>query len=216
MEKIDVCIPTLNAGKTLGVCLFAIQSVIPYGKIIIVDGYSTDDTVDIAKTYGCEIHYCKGRLGAARNMLMKLAGTKWFAFIDSDVMVNGDWLYKLLTHIDDRTGAINGFGLPNNFLLSNFRKVMLFTKLELGIKQRGFTSNTLVRKEAVRGIKLPDVKRTEDILLQQEVEKRNWEWKMIPVWCTHMKTGMQIIKEAKGDFFEIAKREGFFKALTRL
>lgn len=214
--KIDICIPTLNSGKTLGDCLFAINILLPYRKIIIVDGYSKDDTKDIAKEYGCEIHYCKGKLGAARNMLMGLAKTKWFAFIDSDVIINDLWVDILLDNIDKKTGAINGFGLPDSILLSNLRKAMLLAKLRFHMKQRGFTSNTLMRKEAIKGIKLPDIKRTEDIILQQEVEKRGWEWKMVPAFCLHMKNASQILREARNDFFEIAKREGYLKAFTKL
>ena len=188
----------------------------PYNRIIIVDGYSTDDTVKIAKKYGCDIHYCKGKLGTARNLLMKLAETEWFAFIDSDIMINKEWLSKLVSSIDIYTGAINGFGLPDSLLLSNFRKAMLLAKLKFGIKQRGFTSNTLIRKEAIDGVRIPDLKRTEDIVLQQEIEKRHWRWRMAPAWCIHMKTGMQILHEAYGDFFQIAKREVYLKAFTRL
>ena len=88
MERFDVCIPTLNSGKTLEACLKAIKEVIPVNKIIIADGYSTDNTIEIAKKYGCEIFQTNRSLGEVREMLIKRVKTKWFFFIDADIVVN--------------------------------------------------------------------------------------------------------------------------------
>lgn len=214
--KFDVCIPTFNSSKTLEYSLEAIKRNIPYNRIIICDGYSSDNTIKIAKKYGCEIHFCKGKLGKARNILMKLAKTEWFFFIDSDVVVNKKWFKIILNSIDKSTGAINGFALPKNFLLSNFRKYMLLFKIGVGLQQRGFTSNTLIRKDAVRGIKLPDLKRLEDIVLQEKIKKGGWEWKFTPAFCLHLKSASQVLKEAKQDFFYLVKKGDLLKAASRL
>jgi glycosyltransferase involved in cell wall biosynthesis len=203
--KLDVCIPTRNSAKNLEQCIEAIKKCIPYNRIIVCDSNSADDTIKIAKKFGCEIHPCKGNLGNARNKLMNLVHTQFFAFIDSDVIVNKTWFNILIKSIDKETGAINGFGLPDNIILKNLRSLILFSKMKFGLQQRGFTSNTILRKEATNGIMLPDLKRCEDLILQDELKKRGWKWKFAWAICAHLKSPYQLIKEAKNDLFYISK-----------
>ena len=77
--------------------------------------------------------------------------------------------------------------------------------MKFGLQQRGFTSNTILRKEAINGIMLPDLKRCEDLILQDELKKRGWKWKFAWVICAHLKSPYQLIKEAKNDLFYISK-----------
>jgi glycosyltransferase involved in cell wall biosynthesis len=212
MEKFDVCIPTLNSGKTLEACLKAIKEVIPVNKIIIADGYSTDNTIEIAKKFGCEIFQTNRSLGEVREILIKRVKTKWFFFIDADIVVNKKWFYTLIINKNEKLGAVQGFGLPKG-LISFLRKLLLFIKVKFGLKQRGFTSNTLVRKEAVSGIKLPKRKRLEDIYLQEEVEKRGYEWRFVLAFCEHLKTEKQVVKEALRDFWKLVGEKGLMRAL---
>ena len=203
-EKIDVCIPTLNSGRTLDQCLKAVINFIPYKRIIICDGYSTDNTIKIAKEYRCKIFYSKGKLGEVRKKLMSLVKTEWFAFIDSDIVINKDWFRILTRFIDENTGGINGFGLSPS-LLGIGRKYLLLLKLKLKIKQRGFLSNTLIRRDAIKGVKVSKyVGRGEDIVIQQEIEEKGWEWKFAPAFCLHLKSDTQIIREALGDLVRIS------------
>jgi len=215
MEKFDVCIPTLNSGKTLEACLKAIKETIPVNRIIIADGYSTDNTIDIAKKYGCEIFQTKKSLGEVREMLIKRVKTRWFFFIDADIVINKRWFYALVKERNENVGAIHGFGLPKG-PISFFRKLLLFLKVKMGLKQRGFTSNTLIRKEAVVGIKLPKQKRLEDIYLQEEVEKRGYEWKFVLVFCDHLKAQRRVLKEALRDLINLAIERGLIRALLSI
>jgi len=215
MEKFDVCIPTLNSGKTLEACLKAIKEIIPVNRIIIADGYSTDNTIDIAKKYGCEIFQTKKSLGEVREMLIKRVKTRWFFFIDADIVINKKWFYTLVKERNEKIGAIHGFGLPKG-PISFFRKLLFFIKVKIGLKQRGFTSNTLIRKEAVVGIKLPKQKRLEDICLQEQVEKRGYKWKFVLVFCDHLKTQKQVVKEALRDLKNLAMERGLVRAFLSI
>ncbi len=214
----DVCIPTLNSEKTLKTCLDSVINVMPRSRIIVCDGYSRDGTVKTAKNYGCDVVYSRGRLGRARNVLMKEADTEWFAFIDSDVEINKSWLYGLLRTIDDSVGAVNGFALPDSLVLNLIRKPMLFTKAKLNLGQRGFTSNTLVRKDAVKGVTLPRIGRCEDIILQEKIEGHGWEWKIVPAFCRHLKTSRKLLLEARQDLKTISgmRNMGLLRALMKL
>ena len=55
-KEVSIIIPTKNNGDILEKCLASIQN-LDYPKdryeVIIVDGHSTDDTVEIAEKYGC-------------------------------------------------------------------------------------------------------------------------------------------------------------------
>ncbi len=54
-EKISVIIPTLNEEKNLPYVLSTIPKYI--SEVIVVDGYSTDKTVEIAKKYNAKVLY---------------------------------------------------------------------------------------------------------------------------------------------------------------
>jgi len=215
MEKFDVCIPTLNSGKTLERCLKKIVEIIPYRKIIIADGYSKDNTVEIAKKYGCEIFRTKKSLGEVREELIKRVKTEWFFFIDADIEINEKWFKILVKNRNKNIGAIHGFGLTYGFI-GFFRKLIIFLKIKFGIDQRGFTSNTLINKNAVKGVKLPKVKRLEDIVLQEYIRKNGYEWKFVLAFCRHMKSEKRVIKEAFRDLKNLIKEKGLIEAILRI
>jgi len=215
MEKFDVCIPTLNSGKTLEACLKSIKETIPINRIIIADGYSTDNTIKIAKKYGCEIFQTNKSLGEVREILIRKVKTEWFFFIDADIVVNKKWFYALISRREDNVGAIHGFGLPKG-IIGFLRKILLFIKVKLGMKQRGFTSNTLIRREAVKRIKIPKRKRLEDIYLQEEVERRGYKWKFALAFCEHLKDEKQVLREALRDLRDLVKERGLVKAIASI
>ncbi len=50
-KKVSLVIPTLNEGKNIGEVLKGIPSFVD--EVIVVDGYSSDGTAEIAKRHGC-------------------------------------------------------------------------------------------------------------------------------------------------------------------
>ena len=92
-EKINcsVGILTLNCGDTLGQCL---ESLKDFGEIIICDGNSTDNTLEIAKEYGAKIikQYdsdepnlrCVKDKANVRQKNMDAANYDWYFFMDAD------------------------------------------------------------------------------------------------------------------------------------
>jgi len=100
---VDVVIPTLNSEKLLDKCLKGIRSQNYGGRIniIIMDGGSTDNTIDIAKRYDCEIHIFKGMfstgLTGARNQALKYCNGQLYWQIDSDnIILDPNVLTKLV------------------------------------------------------------------------------------------------------------------------
>jgi glycosyltransferase involved in cell wall biosynthesis len=89
---ISIIIPTLNEKKVIEKTLENIKKIknIPY-EIIISDGKSTDETIEIVKKYTDKItiYENKGRqtISNARNLGAKIARENFLVFIDSDVII---------------------------------------------------------------------------------------------------------------------------------
>ncbi|MBT9150332.1 MAG: putative mycofactocin biosynthesis glycosyltransferase MftF [candidate division WS2 bacterium] len=113
--EVSIIIPTKNNGDILEKCLISIEN-LDHPKedyeVIVVDGHSTDNTVEIAKRYGCKIVYEDiGKIGGARNIGVKVAKGEYIAFTDSDCVVDKNWLKSLIEQFNDE--KIASVGGPN-------------------------------------------------------------------------------------------------------
>lgn len=84
---ITVVVPVRNAEAILEDCLASIARQQP-AEVIVVDGMSTDATLEIARRHGARILSDEGRgLPAARSMGARAAATRWVALVDADVIL---------------------------------------------------------------------------------------------------------------------------------
>lgn len=117
---ISIIIPTLNAEKTIELCLKAILNLkYPKDKIelIVVDNGSTDRTLEIAKGYGVNTIVKPGiNISGLRNLGVDVAKGDIYAFIDSDCIVCEDWLNNALIHLDNEGVGAAGcdYDIPDN------------------------------------------------------------------------------------------------------
>lgn len=101
MIKITFVIPTLNAGKVLGKCLASIDKQ-DYPKknyqILIIDGGSTDKTLEIAKKYRAKVYPNPLKTAEAGKAIgVKQAKGQYICLIDSDnILPSSNWLKKML------------------------------------------------------------------------------------------------------------------------
>lgn len=94
--EVSVVVPTRNASGMLEECLAAIVASEP-NELIVVDGLSSDDTVDIARRYGARVLSDEGRgLPAARMIGAQAAHSRVVALIDADVVLGTGDLERLL------------------------------------------------------------------------------------------------------------------------
>ncbi len=85
---ISVVVITRNAQDNIGDCLKAIQENNP-AEIIVVDGKSTDQTVEIARRYTERIYSDEGRGKAyARQLGAEKATQEYLAYVDADVILS--------------------------------------------------------------------------------------------------------------------------------
>lgn len=112
---ISIIIPTLNEEKNLPKALKSIKKVdYPQKNIelIIVDGGSTDKTIQIAKESGAKIFNNPRKIrGAGCQIGVKQAEGEFIAFTDADCVVPKNWLKDLLINLEDEDVA--SVGGPN-------------------------------------------------------------------------------------------------------
>lgn len=77
---------TKNEEKNIKRCLESVKWV---DEIVLVDGYSTDRTVEIAKSYGAKIvmHKFEGDFGMERNIGNESATSDWILALDADEVI---------------------------------------------------------------------------------------------------------------------------------
>jgi len=92
---ISVIVPTFNSERTVERLLqnlFSAETNIPY-EVIIVDGNSSDKTIDICKRFNVKIYYNqKVHAAAGRNVGIANAEGIVCAFIDSDCIPCANWI----------------------------------------------------------------------------------------------------------------------------
>lgn len=120
-NKISVVINTYNAEKFLNRVL---DSVKDFDEIVVCDMESTDNTVAIAKEYGCKVVvFPKGDctiVEPARNFAIQSATMKWVLVLDADELVTPElkeYLYEHISHKD----ASHGLWIPRkNYFMGRF------------------------------------------------------------------------------------------------
>ena len=103
MEKlpISVIIVARDAERTIGDCLSSVQRNNPV-EIIVVDGNSSDRTVEIAKGYTSRIYYDEGNgLSYARQLGVEQAKQEYIAYVDSDIVLADGALATMLAEFRD-------------------------------------------------------------------------------------------------------------------
>ncbi len=91
---VSFCIPTLNSERTIGACLRSIifQDYEPL-EIIVVDGGSSDRTIEIAAEYTHHIFFDEGTLGSARQTSIDHSTGEIIALFDDDIIIpHAGWL----------------------------------------------------------------------------------------------------------------------------
>jgi len=191
--KIDVTIATKNNEEIIERCIENIKKYIPYNRIIVVDGHSKDNTVQIAKRLGAEVYFEKGLLGTVRYTQATYCNTEWIAVIDSDVFINKHWWNEVSKYINSQNvGGINGWLEGNivDFMPSYEKYTKFLTKMAISGQSISDNakyhtsfpfSNTLIRRELILKSKndLKNVHGGEDNVVANNVIK--WGYKIVNI-----------------------------------
>jgi len=132
----------------------------------------------------------------ARQELMERVDTDWFAFVDDDVKLRPDWWSTITDMINSDVGGVEGLWsyLAGDKRVDDYTRAM--TRLARLLHQeswrdridRAFTGDTLVRTEAVKDIRIPNIPVWEDEYIRRWVEKNGFTWLRTPsVVCDHLR-----------------------------
>lgn len=125
IEKIpcSVEILTRNSAQTLERCL---ESVKDFVEIIVLDGNSTDGTVEIAKRYGAKVvkqyeteepNVPIKDYSEVRNKGLRLARYDWFMFIDSDEYLSKETVDEIRSIVSDPAPEVYVWWQPRKYVL---------------------------------------------------------------------------------------------------
>lgn len=106
---LSVCLITKNEEQHIERCLSSVKDIAD--EIIIVDSYSTDQTILLAKKFGSSIFFYqwKDDYAHARNLCIAHAKGNWILFLDADeVLFNPSVLRNQLSRLPE-TSSIQGF-----------------------------------------------------------------------------------------------------------
>lgn len=193
MKPVDVVVLTKNSERLLRKCLDSVYRNVPVDNLIVVDGYSSDNTTQIVKgfqeRYGNVVFVQdRGTRGSARQKAIGIVKSDWFMFVDSDVVLSENWFAKAEKLISDDIGAIWGIEIWS--VLRGMKILRMFEKVTLKIfERRGGTHDLLVRRKAVEDIEVPYYLHTyEDAYIKSWICKKGY--KVIGVYepyCIHFR-----------------------------
>ena len=108
--RVSVVVASYNGAATLDECLSSLERLTyPDYEIIVIDDGSRDATAEIAGRYRVHcIRVENGGLSRARNLGIAAASGAIVAFLDSDAFADPDWLYFLVTSLEEQDAAAVG------------------------------------------------------------------------------------------------------------
>jgi glycosyltransferase involved in cell wall biosynthesis len=159
--RVDVVIITKNSNRMFSECLKSVYENVPLNRLIVVDGCSTDKTLDTVHEFQKKhgnvlVIQDRGNRATARQKGIDQVKTEWFMFVDSDAVLCKDWFKKAERHIDHNVGAVWGIEVWSTIQNPAVLKVFLWITRKI-FDLRGGTHDTLIRTDLVKDIEIPKV-----------------------------------------------------------
>ena len=112
-QDLTIVIPTLNEAEVIGRVLDEVMSVgVPRDNVLIIDGGSTDGTVDIAKLRGVRVVMQEGRGKAdAIKTASKYVTTRYTLFMDGDYTYPAKFIDELYSKVREGYDLVIGWRL---------------------------------------------------------------------------------------------------------
>ena len=113
---ISIIIVTKNEETYINNCLISIFNLnYPLDKfeVIVIDGNSSDRTIDIVKKFPVNIFTDSKGLGHSRNLGIKESAGDYLASTDADCVVDKNWLDILVNEMENAPESVIAVGGPN-------------------------------------------------------------------------------------------------------
>ena len=173
MVRFDVVIAAKDVADTLGVCCEALRKIAYLNNLIIVVGKSKDSTREVAEEHGDVIVQDRGEgIGEAREVGLKSVETKFFAFVDADVIVTPAWAEWCLRTIKlPDVGACEGVAYPAGKYCA-----MIVEESLAGEAGYCSLSSTMLKTEVVKEVGIPQLCFGEDWALRRRIWAAGYKW----------------------------------------
>lgn len=123
MQKLSVVLATFNEESNISSCLDSVSNLA--NEIIIVDGSSTDRTIEVAKKYGAKITITenKANFHINKQKAIDLATKDWILQLDADERVSDELSDEIKSKLNNKNLSVNGYWLARkNWFLGRFLK----------------------------------------------------------------------------------------------
>ncbi|MFA5102154.1 MAG: glycosyltransferase [Candidatus Thermoplasmatota archaeon] len=168
-ETLDAIIVAKNSEKTLYECIKSIKDNIKVNNIIVIDGGSTDGTLDIAKSFNCKIIENIIGLGNALYTGFENASTKYVLKLDSDMKIlNG---YDKLFNYLGTYACVKSIPIMKMKENSNFHKY--YHDVCKNTNVLAFNNVIIDRELLLKCKELKDLKSREDYFFQKWMDNNN-------------------------------------------
>jgi glycosyltransferase involved in cell wall biosynthesis len=109
LEKISFITFTRNSSDKIAGLLAHVKDIVD--EIIVIDGFSTDDTVKIAREYGAKVYSRKpwGFVEPDRMFALRMASYDWVLYLDDDERINSKLINDLKSLIKDANDEISAY-----------------------------------------------------------------------------------------------------------
>lgn len=177
--RADVVVLTKNSMEpSLSETIASIHANIPVNRLIVVDGGSKDGTREFL-TRQKDIVLLDdpdGNRATARQKGIEEVQTDYFAFVDSDMILQRGWYVDALALMLPKVGAISTY--PRYFGTAERAQRALEMMYGRPTRRRFDTAAALLRTSAVRGIRIPTEDEqvpSEDEFIGRAVQERGYE-----------------------------------------
>jgi glycosyltransferase involved in cell wall biosynthesis len=222
LSSVDVVLLTKNSEKVLAKCLASIYQNVPVRRLIAVDGYSTDKTLEILDQFNKQYHnvevvYDRGTRATARQKGIENVKSDWFLFVDSDVVLCKNWYPRAVKYVAEDVGAIWGIEVWSTIKNRATLKIFLWLTRKI-FDLRGGTHDTLVRTSLMSDIKIPGKLHVfEDAYIKDWITRKGFKAvACYDPFCIHYRTEGVWTMRGSLNIAADAIRFGSFKLLGKL
>lgn len=184
-EKISIIVPVMNEEKNIGLLLDALfKQSYPFDEIVITDGGSSDNTIQIINSYKSRdnriklVSVSKASCGEGRNIAIKNSTGSILALIDSGMIPESNWLWRivrpLLEHGDIEYVFCHVIFDTKSRIkqISDFQKTIVFLTREPEYKLNNYIPGSAFRRNLwYRMGGFPENPYCEDIVLLNELKR---------------------------------------------
>lgn len=203
--RVSLVVPVRDEAAALPHLIESIKAqTLPPAEIIIVDGGSTDNTIEIARSLTATDRRCRiieagpATPGRGRNIGFRAATSEWIAFVDSGIVLESKWLEELVAVAQAKpVDVVFGNYEPQENSFFERCSALAFVepkRMRDGIAMRGPSiTSSLMRKSVLEKLGgFPDLRNGEDLILISQLissEAVGWAPKATAWWALQPSVG---------------------------